>query len=97
VLDPRVREQLVAADPAGDVCARFLDDDGRELDTPLRDQVLAVELEDLRRIPRVVGVLAGRTKGRGLRAAMRGGLLDVVVTDQSAAAAALRMEREMAR
>ena len=97
VLDPRVREGLMAADPAGDVCARFLDDDGQELDTPLRDQVLAVELEDLRRIPKVVGVLSGRAKGRGLRAAMRGGLLDVVVTDQSAAAAALRIEREVGR
>jgi DNA-binding transcriptional regulator LsrR (DeoR family) len=94
VLDPDVRAQLVAADPAGDVCARFVDDDGRELDTPLRDQVLAVELDELRAIPTVVGVLAGRQKGRALRAAMRGQLLDVVVTDQSAAAAALRMERE---
>lgn len=94
VLDPRVREQLIAADPAGDVCARFLDDDGRELDTPLRDQVLAVELDELRAIPVVVGVLSGREKGRALRAALRGGLLDVVVTDQSAAAVALRMERK---
>jgi DNA-binding transcriptional regulator LsrR (DeoR family) len=44
-----------------------------------------------------VGVLAGRQKGRALRAAMRGELLDVVITDQSAAAAALRMEREERR
>jgi DNA-binding transcriptional regulator LsrR (DeoR family) len=97
VLDPAVRAQLIAADPAGDVCARFLDDDGRELDTPLRDQVLAVELDELKAIPTVVGVLAGRQKGRALRAAMRGELLDVVITDQSAAAAALRMEREERR
>jgi DNA-binding transcriptional regulator LsrR (DeoR family) len=94
VLDPHVRAQLIAADPAGDVCARFLDDDGRELDTPLRDWVLAIGLDEIRTIPRVVGVLSGREKGRALRAAMRGELLDVVVTDQSAAAAALRMERE---
>lgn len=97
VLDPAVRAQLTAADPAGDVCARFLDDDGRELDTPLRDQVLAVDLDELKAIPTVVGVLAGRQKGRALRAAMRGELLDVVITDQSAAAAALRMEREERR
>lgn len=97
VLDPRVRAQLIAADPAGDVCARFLDDDGRELETPLRDQVLAVQLDELRAIPRVVGVLSGREKGRALRAALRGELLDVVVTDQSAAAVALRMEREARR
>jgi DNA-binding transcriptional regulator LsrR (DeoR family) len=77
------------------VCARFLDDDGRELDTPLRDWVLAIQLDEIRAIPRVVGVLSGRAKGRALRAAMRGALLDVVITDQSAAAAALRIEREV--
>jgi DNA-binding transcriptional regulator LsrR (DeoR family) len=94
VLEPAVQAQLIAADPAGDVCARFLDDDGNELDTPLRDRVLAVELDDLRAIPRVAGVMGGRAKGRALRAAMRGRLLDVVITDQAAAATALRMERQ---
>src|SRR5690606_32202218 len=97
VLDGDTCDRLVAADPAGDVCARVLDDRGRELDTPLRDQVLAVELSDLRAIPTVVGVLSGRRKGRALRAAMRGRLLDVVVTDHAAAAEALRIEEESGR
>lgn len=93
VVEPELREQLIAADPAGDVAARFLDDDGVEIDTPLRDRVLAIGLDDLRAIPTVVGVLAGRAKGRALRAALRGGLLDVVVTDQAAATTAIRLER----
>lgn len=97
VVEPEVRERLIAADPAGDVCARFLDDDGAELDTPLRERVLAIELDELRAIPTVVGVLNGRDKGRALRAAMRGGLLDVVVTDQYAATTAVRLERAARR
>lgn len=94
VLEPEDRDELIASDPAGDVCARFVDDDGVEVDTPLRHRVLAIELDDLRRIPVVVGVLNGRHKGRALRAALRGGLLDVVVTDQAAATAAIHLERD---
>jgi DNA-binding transcriptional regulator LsrR (DeoR family) len=97
VVEPALRDELIAADPAGDVIARFLDDDGAELDTPMRDRVLAIELDELRRIPTVVGVLSGRDKGRALRAAMRGDLLDVVVTDQYAATTAVRMERAARR
>lgn len=97
VVEPELRDELIAADPAGDVIARFLDDDGVELDTRLRDRVLAVEIDELREIPTVIGVLSGRDKGRALRAAMRGGLLDVVVTDQYAATTAVRMERAWRR
>lgn len=93
VLEPADRELLIASDPAGDICARFIDDDGVERDTPVRHRVLAVELDDLRRIPVVVGVLSGRHKGRALRAVLRGRLLDVVVTDQAAATAAIHLER----
>jgi DNA-binding transcriptional regulator LsrR (DeoR family) len=75
--------------PAAVISARLVGDDGAELDGPLRDQVIAVDLDDLRRIPTVIGVAAGEAKGRAIAAAARGRTLDVLVCDQDAAIAAL--------
>lgn len=73
--------------PVGDIAARFFDAHGRALPGPLRGRVLALDLDELRRIETVVGVAAGRSKAPGILGALRGDLLDVLVCDQSAAAA----------
>lgn len=75
--------------PAAVVCARLVGDGGRELEGPLRDRVISISLGDLKQIPTVIGVAAGIEKGRAIAAALRGGLVDIIVCDQMAAAAAL--------
>ena len=86
---------LAAASPGGlrqtaaVVAARLLADDGVELGGPLRSQVIALSLDDLRAIPTVVGVASGAEKGRAIAAALRSGAIDLLITDQPAAAAAL--------
>lgn len=80
--------------PAGDILARFFDEEGVQLDTPLRHRVLALELDELREIPTVVGIAAGQEKARGILGALRGRLVDVLITDQPAAATALTVERD---
>ena len=75
--------------PAAVVCARLIDADGRELAGPLRDRVIAIDLDDLENIPLVIGVAAGSSKGTAVAAALRSGCIDILVCDQSAAAAAL--------
>lgn len=88
------RARFDRADAVGDICARFFDADGREVDSPVRERVLAVEFDDLQRIPTVVGIAAGGQKAAAVRGALRGGLIDVLVTDQAVAAGALRTGRE---
>jgi DNA-binding transcriptional regulator LsrR (DeoR family) len=75
--------------PAAVVCARLVDAAGAELEGPLSRRVIAITLDDLRSIPHVIGVAAGAEKGAAIAAALRGGLVDTLVCDQSAAAAAL--------
>ena len=94
-LSAEERAAFDAAPPAGDILARFFDDHGITLDTPLRDRVLALDLDEVRAIPTVVGVAAGAEKARGILGALRGGLIDVLITDQSAAAAALHLQRDV--
>jgi DNA-binding transcriptional regulator LsrR (DeoR family) len=75
--------------PAAVVCARLVDAAGAELSGPLSKRVIAISLDDLAAIPHVIGVAAGADKGPAIAAALRGGLIDTLVCDQSAAAAAL--------
>lgn len=73
----------------GDICARYYNIDGQEVRSPVHDRVLAVDLDDLRAIPTVAAVAIGTPKGPSIAAAVRGGLLDVIICDESAAIAAL--------
>ncbi|WP_262700734.1 MULTISPECIES: sugar-binding transcriptional regulator [Streptomyces] len=88
-LSDRDRAAFEAARPVGDVCARFFDEDGNPVHGAVQDRVLAVSLEDLRRIPTVVGVAAGAEKVRGVLGALRGQYVDVLVCDTTLAEALL--------
>jgi DNA-binding transcriptional regulator LsrR (DeoR family) len=51
--------------------------------------VLAIELDQLRRIPTVIGVATGPEKVPGVLGALRGDLIDGLVTDAGLALALL--------
>jgi DNA-binding transcriptional regulator LsrR (DeoR family) len=75
------RADFLAQNPVGDTCCRFFDAAGQPIEGAVRDRVLAVELDDLRRIPVVVGVATGAEKTPGVLAALRGGIVDGLITD----------------
>lgn len=80
---------FLAQKPAGDITGRFFDDTGTELGPPTSDRVIGVTLDDLRRVPCVIGLAAGAEKTRGVLAALHTGVLDVVVLDLPLARAVL--------
>jgi len=87
------RSSFEKMSPAGDICARYFDINGTAIpSSAVRDHVIAVQLEDLRRIPMVVGVTSGRVKAPGLLGALRGRHLDVLICDESAARATLALD-----
>src|SRR5690606_26511795 len=59
------REEFLAKNPVGDTCCRFFDANGKAIGGVVHDRVLAVELEELRRIPMVVGIATGAEKVAG--------------------------------
>jgi DNA-binding transcriptional regulator LsrR (DeoR family) len=79
-------KQLEDRGAVAEISHRFLDEDGGAVDTPLNDRVIGIELEQLRRIPRVVALAGGRQKTRAIRAALRSGVIDVLITDRFTAA-----------
>jgi DNA-binding transcriptional regulator LsrR (DeoR family) len=76
---------LRAAGAVGDVLCHFLDVQGRVVDHPLNRRMMAVSLDDLQRVPRVVVASGGRGKVQALRAAMQALPVAVLITDETAA------------
>lgn len=76
---------LLAAGAVGDVLCHFLDSEGRVVGHPVNRRVIAVGLEDLRRVPRIVIAAGGQRKVAAIRAALMGTQARVLITDEAAA------------
>jgi len=78
-------ENILNRGVVGDIALRFFDQEGQFVNIELNDHVIGIDLEHLRRIPRLVGVAGGPTKLNAIRGALRSGVLDVLITDRSTA------------
>jgi DNA-binding transcriptional regulator LsrR (DeoR family) len=75
---------------AGDLAARFFDINGQALDHGWADRIIGLDLDQIRRIPYVIGVAAGAGKAAGVIGAVRGGYLSEVVLSSACALAIVR-------
>jgi DNA-binding transcriptional regulator LsrR (DeoR family) len=76
---------LIEAGAVGEVLCHFLDVDGNVVDHPVSRRVVAVGLEDLRRLPKIVIAAGGRRKVQAIQAALKATRAQVLITDESAA------------
>lgn len=77
--------RLRSVGAVGDVCLRFYDKDGEPLDSELDSRVVGIGVDELRAVPRKIGVAGGVRKVDAIRAAAIGGWIDVLITDLSTA------------
>ncbi|MCH6472604.1 sugar-binding transcriptional regulator [Sinomonas terrae] len=77
----------------GEVCLHFLDADGNPIESGLEDLVVGITLDQLRNARHRWAVAGGERKHEAIRAALRGGWVDTLVTD-SATAEFLLAERQ---
>lgn len=70
---------------AGDLAGRFFDRDGKSVSKQLDSRTVGLELDEIAKIRRVVGVAAGDEKTEGILAALRGGLISELVTSSNCA------------
>jgi DNA-binding transcriptional regulator LsrR (DeoR family) len=83
--DPEQVRTLEKAGAVGDMLGHFMDADGEAIDHPLNRRTVAITLDDLRKIKRVVLVSGGAKKFVVTRAALRGRYPSVLVTDEETA------------
>ena len=69
----------------GDILSHFMDKNGDLVAMDQEDRLMSTRLEDLRKLENVVGVAGGPSKLDAILAALRGGYLDVLITDEETA------------
>jgi DNA-binding transcriptional regulator LsrR (DeoR family) len=74
-------EKLKKQGAVGDISLCFFNDRGEIIGDIIEEGIIGVTPEDLRMIPRVVGVAAGREKYRAIKGALKTGILNVLITD----------------
>lgn len=80
-VSPEDQSKLLAAGAVGDVCHRFFDPAGNPVPSNLDDRVLGIDPAALRAVPRRIGFAGGAGKHEAIRAAVRGGWVNVLITD----------------
>ncbi|WP_210414895.1 sugar-binding transcriptional regulator [Microlunatus elymi] len=74
-------DRLSSMHAVGDVCLNFFDGNGAPVDGDLRNRVIGIGADDLLAVPRRIGVAGGAPKVDAIRAAARGGWINILVTD----------------
>ena len=92
VLSPSDQFYLKMNNAVGDVLCHFLDKDGNLVHTPIEDRLISTPLEQLKQMPNVIGLAAGADKIEAIRAVLRGGYLDILITDEATANLLLKDE-----
>lgn len=77
-------DELLAAGAAGEICGWIFDDNGDLLDHPVNARVASIALPD-RDHATVFGMARGQRKHRAIRAALKGGHINGLITDEDAA------------
>lgn len=75
--------------PVGDVALRYFDLHGRPLGGRVDQQVIGVDIGELKRVPTVVGVASGQAKVQAVIGALHGQIIDVLVCDDGLARSVL--------
>lgn len=79
------RAELSRKGAVGDICFRYFDAQGVAVKSPLMQRVIGIEPATLKDVGRVVGVAGGKRKAQAILAALRGGWIDVLITDRRTA------------
>jgi len=84
-LTPAEVDELKSRGAIGDIALQFVNERGAKVDHPINQRIIGMDLEQIKAIDRVIGVAHGLEKVRAIRAALLGGLIDVLVTEERTA------------
>ena len=76
----------------GEICCHFLDAAGNPCLPDFSERIVGLTPNQLKAIPRVVGIATGAEKAPGLAAVLRGGYVDNLICDENLALALLKVE-----
>ncbi len=65
----------------GEICLHFFDEKGKPVKTELDDRVIGISIDQLRKVGRVIGIAGDERKHKAIRGALRGKLVNILITD----------------
>lgn len=80
--DYGIIDDLNEKEIAGDICYNFINDEGNLIENEWNEKTISADINKLKNIPLVIGVAAGEEKVRGIKAALCGELIHVLITDE---------------
>ncbi len=86
IFSPQELNLLREQKAVGDILLRFFDKDGNLAETGLEKRVISMTLEQLKKVPRAIGVAGGSRKYAAILGALRGHWINMLVTDHFTAA-----------
>ena len=87
--DQDVIDDLLSHGAVGDVCANYFQKDGSRCDAGISRRTISINPELLRSVKRVIAVAGGANKVQSILGALRGGYVNMLVTDMTTAQAIL--------
>lgn len=76
---------LNSKDVVGDISLRFFNNKGQFIATEIDDRIVGLSIDQIQKIPRVIGVAGGESKFPVIKAVLEGKLVDVLITDKHTA------------
>lgn len=77
--------RLIEKGAVGDICAHIIDGEGNICDRELDERTVSVPLEKIKEKKRRIGVAVGQSKVECICAAIRGKIINVLITDEETA------------
>ena len=94
-LTPRKKEELIRKGAVGYLCGYFFDREGKKINDRLNDWIIGIPFEDLQQVPQVIALAGGWDKTQAIYAAIKGNLIDCLITDSRIAEKLIEQERSL--
>lgn len=75
----------------GDILGHYINQDGVQVDAPIHERLLSVPLSALKDFDNVIGVAGGIEKDPAIQAALKNGIIDILITDENTAESLVKM------
>ena len=90
-LAPAEIAQLRDRGAVGDILGSYVDADGRQIEGPHSSRLVALSIDDLRRIENVIAVVSESDKTQAILGVLRSGVINVLIVDEENARTVLRL------
>ena len=85
IISPDDLKFLDVQGAVGDISLRFFDQKGNFINGPVDERIVGLTVEEIKKIPRVVGIAGGNQKLHTVHAALKTKTIDVLITDDKTA------------